>query len=564
VALVLSLAVLSAAVQDAWGGSPYIHLGRPADIFTVDQPYIEVELTDDQTGIGPYGSGFGIYPYNRLLLDTGANSILFISDVAAELLANDMKNDGRYYEQGVAGYSELNVSAPYAFSVTGSDQRTFTLPQTDTQVRVLNDRDIDLGGDASFGGITGIVGMSVMADRVVTLDFTNRIGVEDYFLLEPMDVVFPVVWPENLVPVLPEGNGHRYSVSLDTRRKFYAADGLPQPGDPLPVWADIPFMTAVVEHHGALGQRTVPGDFLLDTGAQMSLITRDMAFALGLDADEDGALDNIGMITVGGIGGTVDAEILLIDKLRLTTDQGVDLLWAPLDPEEDGFEVLVLPADATQLPFCVFGADFLTGGITIEYDSNLEIIAAGDPYFEKVHFDFRNWSVNGEGKIYFDLNGDVDETIGILIPGDANRDGVVNDADASILAAHWQATGVGWSEGDFNGDGVVNELDASILAVYWQDDPPLIPGDANGDDVVDDADASILAAHWQQSGEDIGWEDGDFNGDGVVDGQDASILAAHWQNNGEGSAPVPEPATSTLLILAALTLLVVAMAKRQK
>jgi hypothetical protein len=81
------------------------------------------------------------------------------------------------------------------------------------------------------------------------------------------------------------------------------------------------------------------------------------------------------------------------------------------------------------------------------------------------------------------------------------------------------------------------------------DTPPPIPGDANRDDVVNDADAAILAAHWQQSGEGIGWGDGDFNGDNVVDDQDASILAAHWQQTQEGStAPVPEPSVLVLLL----------------
>ena len=77
-----------------------------------------------------------------------------------------------------------------------------------------------------------------------------------------------------------------------------------------------------------------------------------------------------------------------------------------------------------------------------------------------------------------------------------------------------------------------------------------IPGDANCNGVVDDADASILASHWQQSSMD--WENGDFNGDGIVDDQDASILAAHWQqtweDEGEGAAAVPEPSAIVLCI----------------
>jgi hypothetical protein len=78
---------------------------------------------------------------------------------------------------------------------------------------------------------------------------------------------------------------------------------------------------------------------------------------------------------------------------------------------------------------------------------------------------------------------------------------------------------------------------------------PPIPGDANNSGTVDDADASILAAHWQQAGN---WGDGDFNGDNIVNDQDASILAAHWLESRESTSPVPEP--STLIGLLALGL----------
>jgi hypothetical protein len=75
--------------------------------------------------------------------------------------------------------------------------------------------------------------------------------------------------------------------------------------------------------------------------------------------------------------------------------------------------------------------------------------------------------------------------------------------------------------------------------------PPLIPGDANLDGVVDDEDASILAANWQMTG--MVWSNGDFNGDGIVNDADASILAAHWQESIEGASSVPEPGSLALL-----------------
>ena len=72
---------------------------------------------------------------------------------------------------------------------------------------------------------------------------------------------------------------------------------------------------------------------------------------------------------------------------------------------------------------------------------------------------------------------------------------------------------------------------------------PSFPGDANRDGRVDDEDATILADNWLQSG---GWSSGDFNDDGIVNDIDATILATNWQVG--SSASVPEPGVFVLLI----------------
>ncbi|MBN2023263.1 MAG: hypothetical protein JW809_10780 [Pirellulales bacterium] len=81
---------------------------------------------------------------------------------------------------------------------------------------------------------------------------------------------------------------------------------------------------------------------------------------------------------------------------------------------------------------------------------------------------------------------------------------------------------------------------------------PVAPGDANRDGQVNGADAAALAAHWL-SDESVGWADGDFNRDGAVDDLDLAILAANWQGS-TGGPTVPEPAGAVLLAAAALAL----------
>jgi hypothetical protein len=55
-----------------------------------------------------------------------------------------------------------------------------------------------------------------------------------------------------------------------------------------------------------------------------------------------------------------------------------------------------------------------------------------------------------------------------ILPGDANRDGTVNDADVATLSRNWQKqTAATWADGDFNADGRIDDADSAILAQHW-------------------------------------------------------------------------------------------------
>jgi len=93
---------------------------------------------------------------------------------------------------------------------------------------------------------------------------------------------------------------------------------------------------------------------------------------------------------------------------------------------------------------------------------------------------------------------------------------------------------------------LMTDLDvAGLDDLGWEIQPQ--PGDANGDGVVDAADAAVLAAHWLATSG-VGWDEGDFNRDGRVDDLDASILAANWRYEGGGAAAVPEPSAIAILL----------------
>lgn len=368
-------------------GDP-ITLGPQTSLF--DQPYVQIEMFRDEppVGMGPYGSalGMGVYPFDYFLLDTGANSILSAREPTQDMASEGYQTEGTFLEFGVSGYSEFDVSAPYRFDFQGTDAVAHTLPQTADQVRILSSESIELLASVAEGGIAGIVGMPAMTDRVTTLDMSDWADVDDIFELVGLGVEF-----SNDVPA---DNGHRYSVAVDARVQFDPEDGRPpeDPDGPLPVWTDIPFLTAKVEYQDAVQS----GSFLLDTGAQMSMISTSLAASIGLSEE-----DALYYIEVGGIGGTRSVPVVLIEGVRIPTLEGPDLVWTGTDPDELGIEVIMI--DIAPGIEGVLGVDLLTTGMDIGIDPiTWEITFVGAPHFEKMHFDFRNWD-QGVGTLYFDV-----------------------------------------------------------------------------------------------------------------------------------------------------------------
>ena len=355
--------------------SPYIDLGPSAGL-ALDQPRVQIELFADANGDTSLGPNLN----NTLLLDTGASSILVVSGAVSDLEANPngFVIDGTFEEQGVAGFTTFDVTAPYRVDFAGSDGTRHTLQD----VRLLSNE------TANFGSFQGIIGMPAMVERITSLDMTvwNNGGI---FSAALMGVDFPTS--------LPASAGHRYSVPV------WPVD-FEQHGDVFPTAAPLPFLTAVPSHNGV----TKSGSFVFDTGAQLTIISERLAFDLGLDTNGNGDLNDeaSGSLPIGGIGGEVIAPVMAVSELRVPTDEGIDLVWTDLqvvvveiDPKIDG----------------VFGSDLITSG-WLEAAFGL----GGSGYIDKVHFDFRNMP-DENGTLLFDLNPSVDH---VTFPPSASPNGV--------------------------------------------------------------------------------------------------------------------------------------------
>ncbi|MDD5681095.1 MAG: dockerin type I domain-containing protein [Candidatus Omnitrophica bacterium] len=89
---------------------------------------------------------------------------------------------------------------------------------------------------------------------------------------------------------------------------------------------------------------------------------------------------------------------------------------------------------------------------------------AGDPASDKSE---EVQLIAGNKAIDLGAYGNTRYTIMVACVADINLDGVVNDRDASILAANWHTVNKKRSQGDITGDGKVNDADASVLAAWW-------------------------------------------------------------------------------------------------
>lgn len=127
--------------------------------------------------------------------------------------------------------------------------------------------------------------------------------------------------------------------------------------------------------------------------------------------------------------------------------------------------------------------------------------------------------------------------------GDTNLDGDVDSEDMGNLLANLDQAG-DWEDGDFNYDGMVDADDVDLFEANYG---PLTfkPGDADRNGKIDAADAAALATNWL-TGPNATWSQGDFNKDGYVNDIDAALMAANW--TGSASASVPEPSVWVALL----------------
>jgi autotransporter-associated beta strand protein len=381
----------------------------------IDQPLVQVQLYTSPTNND--GSPIGPSVSNSFILDSGASTILAAATATSDL------NDGHmfqtvadYNEQGVAGFSATRVSAPYRFDYAGTSGITSSLYST----RILASSDLDLD---SFDGIAGT---PLMVGHGTTVDMTTL----------PNDFAMNVrFWNTT-----PASNGHRYDVPLQMVN--FPLNGQVHPTDPLPTSA--PLSEAPVKLSN--GAHTLESHFIIDTGAQISIISSATAAALGIDPNDPNQV--VTTLQVGGIGGTVDMPVVNTDSIAIHTRQGTDMKWHDLN-------VGVLDIDPQIAG--VLGIDVLSNGWLNAF------LGGGNGNLSMFHFDFRNVA-NMTG----DLLLDVDPSYDVVTSTDSSTSWDFNGGGNYGNASMWNNATAAPSGAGVSvtfGNGMINTVDAQSVTV---------------------------------------------------------------------------------------------------
>ncbi len=153
--------------------------------------------------------------------------------------------------------------------------------------------------------------------------------------------------------------------------------------------------------------------------------------------------------------------------------------------------------------------------------------------------------------MYFDYDEGISDSVGVgeclLEPGDSGGPSFVGSSgELALVGIHWLKYDTSGSFDSF----VPHYLDEIRYYVNG--------GDANMDGIVDDIDATILAANWNITN--ATWAQGDFDGNGFVDGADVARLSTNWllpttwlrstdlSSLSLSCSAVPEPAAIILLL----------------
>ncbi len=257
---------------------------------------------------GPYLAPLDDFGLNYAFLDTGASGIL-LSRETTEQMHITVHPDARFADVGVGGNEYFNVSEPLYLRIAGYDEKH---PEDPRAYRLASRGRFQVRRNKAglLSEPLDIIGMPGMFNRVVVLDSAATNSLE-YFtarIRNPDDPDIPKV-----------------HLRVPLRLRNFLNPRNPENIAPLPIMARNPVIDDIVVVHN---NQTSGGQWLLDTGGTISLISVRQAAGLGLTNDDGKPLVEPDFtLPVGGIGTMVRIPGFEVDRLVLPTVSGRRLVF---------------------------------------------------------------------------------------------------------------------------------------------------------------------------------------------------------------------------------------------
>jgi len=252
---------------------------------------------------GPPLTSSGQFKPHYGFLDTGASGIL-LSKETAQGLGVAIEPRARFGDVGVGGMEYFNVSKPLYMGIAGYGEMRRARPNMYRNVGRARFQ-IKQSEGSLLGQAIDVIGMPVMLKRVVVLDAgsTNKLGHFAATIKQPGDHSIPRV---------------HFRVAL--RLAEFSNPNNPRNIPPLPVMAPNPVIDDIVMQYRG---RTSRANWLLDTGATISLISKKQAMQLGLMNARGQPMKSPDFsLPLGGVGNMIQVPGFQIGRLIIPTKSG--------------------------------------------------------------------------------------------------------------------------------------------------------------------------------------------------------------------------------------------------
>lgn len=329
-------------------GQPRIHvqLSRRGKILKGKNPLAGLDLGLEEI----LGDAAGPQETFLAYLDTGASAFV-LSQSTADRFGVQVLDHAVYHEVGLHGETPMGVTHPYRLELADSSGMLNDQPGEKRHLISLNARmqvnranlaantpGGNAGGDAEaqqmLAAMTevNVIGMPAIRKYVVEIDpspMGNTLagGLDPNMRVDPnapLDQLLGGVQDIGAGPAvrlhLPDAMPRDVDIVIPLEYVDYNRRRNPKDRGDKPDLAPNPMIRNVIT---AVGRSSFRGDFLLDTGATVTIISTKHARALGIEGKQPQFT-----LPIGGIGGNVvNAPGYLIDQLYVPGDNGDQLLY---------------------------------------------------------------------------------------------------------------------------------------------------------------------------------------------------------------------------------------------